>query len=51
MPSRITTELPADVPAAIRHAKARLREQVGDVAGALAEVEEAMRTEVATVVA
>jgi hypothetical protein len=51
MPSRITTELPSDMPVAIRQAKARLREQIGDVAGSLAEVEEAMRTEVGAVVA
>jgi len=51
MPSRITTELPSDVPAAIRQVKAHLREQIGDVAGAIAEVEGAMRTEVAAVVA
>jgi hypothetical protein len=51
MPARMTTELPSDVPAAIREAKARLRESVGDVAGALAELEAAMRAEVAAVVA
>src|SRR5712691_13184308 len=51
MPSRITTELPSDMPAAIRQAKAHLRAQIGDVAGALAEVEEAMRTEVGAVIA
>src|SRR5206468_10088813 len=51
MPARPTTELPSDLPAAIRQAKARLRERIGDVAGALAEVEEAVRTEVAAVVA
>src|SRR5437870_8856563 len=51
MPSRITTQLPSDMPAAIRQAKAHLREQIGDVAGTLAEVEEAMRTEVGAVVA
>ena len=49
MPSRLTTELPSDMPAAIRQLKAHLREQIGDVAGALAEVEEAMRTEVGAV--
>ena len=47
----ITTELPSDLPAAIRHAKAQLRDQVGDLAGALAEVEGALRAEVAAVVA
>jgi len=51
MPPRVTTELPSDLPAAIRHAKAQLRERVGDVAGALAEVEAAMRTDVAAVIA
>jgi hypothetical protein len=49
--SLLTTELPADIPAAIREAKARLRAQIGDVAAALAEVDQAMRTEVAAVVA
>jgi hypothetical protein len=48
---RVTTELPADVPGAVRQAKARLRECVGDPARALAEVEEALRAEVAAVVA
>lgn len=48
---RVATELPADVPACIRRVKAELRERVGDVAGALAEVEAAMRAEVAAVVA
>lgn len=51
MPPRVTTELPSDLPAAIRQAKAQLRERIGDVAGALAEVEQAMRAEVAAVVA
>jgi hypothetical protein len=46
-----TTELPADVPAAIRQVKARLREQIGDVACVLAEAEAALRAEVAAVVA
>lgn len=46
-----TTDLPAEVPAAIRQAKAQLRERVGDVARVLAEVEEALRAEVAAVVA
>jgi hypothetical protein len=45
-----TTPLPADPPAAIRQAKARLRAQIGDVAGALADVERALRDEVAAVV-
>jgi hypothetical protein len=47
----VTTELPSDMPAAIRQVKARLREQVGDVAGVLAQVEKALRAEVAAVVA
>jgi hypothetical protein len=51
MPPRVTTELPGDIPGAIRHAKAQLRERVGDVAGVLGEVEAAMRTEVSAVVA
>jgi hypothetical protein len=44
-------QAPADVSAAIRQVKARLREQVGDVAGAFAKAEELMRAEVAEVVA
>jgi hypothetical protein len=51
MPPRIITELPSDLPAAIRQAKAQLRKRVGDVAGALDDVEQAMRAEVAAVVA
>jgi uncharacterized protein DUF1479 len=47
----LTTPLPSDLPATIRQTKARLREQVGDVARVLAEVEAAMHTEVAAVVA
>ena len=47
---RVATELPADVPACIRRVKAELRESVGDVAGVLAEIEAAMRAEVAAVV-
>jgi hypothetical protein len=50
-PGVVTSELPADVPAAIRGAKAVLRERLGDPAAALAEVEAAMRREVAEVVA
>ena len=50
-PGGQTTELPADLPTAIRETKARLRRQVGDVKGALAEVERAMHAEVAAVVA
>jgi uncharacterized protein DUF1479 len=42
---------PADVPAAIRDTKAKLRAQIGDVAAAFKEAEEAMRAEVAEVVA
>jgi hypothetical protein len=49
--SPVTTDLPSDIPAVIRQVKAQLRAQVGDVAGALAQVEEALRTEVAAVVA
>jgi hypothetical protein len=44
-------EAPADIPAAIRAVKAELRPQIGDVAGVFAEVENAMRAEVAEVVA
>ncbi|HVR70351.1 MAG TPA: YbiU family protein [Vicinamibacteria bacterium] len=51
VPPVVTTALPADVPAAIREAKARLRERLGDPAAALAEVEDAMRREAAQVVA
>ena len=47
----MTSKLPSDLGAAIRRAKAELRERIGDVGAALAEVEEAMRTEVAAVVA
>ena len=46
----MTSKLPADLGGAIRRAKAELRERVGDVAPVLAEVEEAMRIEVAEVV-
>ncbi len=42
---------PADVPATIRGTKAELRAQIGDVAGAFPQAEEAMRAEVAEVVA
>jgi len=48
---RVVSELPDDVAACIRRAKAQFRERVGDVAGVLAEVEDAMRAEVAAVVA
>ncbi|WP_410664060.1 YbiU family protein [Amycolatopsis sp. lyj-84] len=47
----LTTELPADVPAAIRETKARLRARIGDVADAFARAEELMRAEVAEIVA
>jgi hypothetical protein len=50
-PGGVTTDLPPDIPAAIRETKAKLRERVGDVAGALAEVEGAVRAEVAAVIA
>jgi hypothetical protein len=50
-PGGATTELPSDLAAATREVKARLRERLGDVAGALAEVGEAIRAEVAAVVA
>ena len=42
----MVTALPADVHAAIRDTKARLRRQIGDVAGLFAEVEKAMLEEV-----
>src|SRR5918998_3517828 len=45
------TTAPADVPAAIRETKARLRARIGDVAGAFRQAEDAMRAEVAEVVA
>ncbi len=41
---------PADVPAAIRETKNRLRARIGDVAGAFRHVEDAMRAEVAEIV-
>jgi hypothetical protein len=43
--------VPTDIPAAIRDTKAELRKQLGDGSAVLAEVEAAMRDEVATVVA
>ena len=46
-----STQAPADIPAAIRATKAKLRAQIGDVAGAFRQAEELMRTEVAEVVA
>ena len=45
----LTSQLPADVGAAIRAAKARLRSQIGDVAAVFAEAEAAMRAEAAAV--
>jgi len=48
--ARVATP-PADVPAAIRAVKAELRSRIGDHAGVLAEVEDALRREVAEIVA
>lgn len=45
------TEAPADIPAAIRAAKAGLRTQIGDYREIFAEVEAAMRREVAEIAA
>jgi hypothetical protein len=45
-----TLDTPTDFPAAIREVKTRLRERIGDVAGAFSQAEELMRTEVADVV-
>jgi hypothetical protein len=47
----LTSQLPADVGAAIQAAKARLRGQIGDVAAVFAEAEAAMRAEAAVVAA
>jgi hypothetical protein len=47
----ITSELPADMAAAIRETKAWLREEAGDVAAAFARARQAMRAEVAAVLA
>ena len=47
----LTSHLPADLGAAIRAAKARLRGQIGDVAAVFAEAEAAMRAEAAAVAA
>jgi hypothetical protein len=47
----LTSQLPADVGAAIQAAKARLRSQIGDVAAVFAEAEAAMRAEAAVVAA
>ena len=45
------TTAPDDIPRAIRETKAELRKRVGDVAGAFAQAEAAVRAEVAEVVA
>jgi Protein of unknown function (DUF1479) len=47
----LTSQLPADVGAAIQTAKARLRGQIGDVAAVFAEAKAAMRAEAAVVAA
>ena len=44
------TTAPADISTAIRETKARLRAQIGDVAGAFRRAEDAMRAEVAEIV-
>jgi hypothetical protein len=44
-------EAPTDMPAAIRAAKAELRARIGDYAGVFAQVREAMKCEVAEIVA
>ena len=44
-------QVPADLPAAIRRTKEALRQRIGDYARVFGEVEEAMRAEVATIVA
>jgi hypothetical protein len=43
------TEAPADIPVAIRAAKAELRTQIGDYQEVFAEIEAAMRREVAAI--
>jgi hypothetical protein len=45
------TTAPDDIPAAIRETKAKLRAQIGDYAGAFRQAEDAMRAEVAEIVA
>ncbi|SDB34226.1 YbiU family protein [Bauldia litoralis] len=50
MPPIMMTPLPEDLPGAIRDTKQRLRDQIGDVGAALADVEAAMRGKVAEVV-
>jgi len=47
----LTSQLPPDVGASIRAAKARLRGQIGDVAAVFAEAEAAVRAEAAAVAA
>jgi Gig2-like len=44
------TEAPSDIPAAIRTVKAELRARIGDYRGVFAQVEDAMRREVAEIV-
>lgn len=47
----ITSQPPADMAAAIRAVKSRLRGQIADVAGAFAQAERAMRAEASAVIA
>ncbi|SDO61684.1 Protein of unknown function [Nakamurella panacisegetis] len=49
--SVVTSDVPADFPEAIRAAKARLREQIGDYQAVFAEVETAMQAQVDAIVA
>jgi hypothetical protein len=51
MHSPVTMAVPADMGAAIREAKAQLRARIGDASAVIAEVEESIRAEVASVVA
>ncbi len=51
MPTSATTPVPADTGAAIREAKAQLRARIGAATAVMAEVEESMRAEVASIVA
>ena len=51
MHSPATMAVPADTGAAIREAKAQLRARIGDARAVIAEVEESIRAEVASVVA
>jgi hypothetical protein len=46
-----TAQLPADIGVAIRAAKAKLRRQLGDVAGAFAVADRSLRAEVESVIA